>query len=411
MKKKFSLVISLLLILSLVTPVFAADEQEVTVYVDGDLIEFADNHPIIEKGTTLVPVRPFFGALGLEVDWDDDTWTVTGHSDLFTIAIDVGQDVALINGQEVVLPATPRIINGVTYVPLRFISELYGYEVEWEGDTQTIYITSFGSKGFLWKTEYGDNHVYLLGSIHIGNEEMYPLHSSIIDALYDSDYLVVEVDLTELDEEYGEMIQQLGMYQDGTTLRDNISEDTYNKLEAVLEEYYIPIEFMEEFKPWFIENMLAMLILEEAGYSADYGIDINLMLLALALDIPILELESMEFQMSLMAEYSADRQEQILLSLLEEYDQAEEIIRELVDMWKDGDEDQLLAIILSDEEWPEEEHIMHDRNLNMFEQVEAFLSDEDTALTYLVVVGAAHMLGETGLVTLLLENGYEVERQ
>lgn len=411
--KKFILLLSLAMMLTLVTPVWAAEEdQMLSVIFEDDFIDFADHEPIIEKGVTMVPVRPLFNALALEVGWDGNTRTVTGSSEHFTVVIEIGNDKAIINDEEIKLPVTPRIINGATYVPLRFISEQFGLSVGWLADAYTVIISSFGGYGFLWKTEHGNNTVYLLGSIHIGDEEMYPLHSTAQVAFFTSDYLVVEVDITAIsEEEHVQLMQELGMYQDGTTIQDHLSAETYNKLEEVLAEHDLTVEVVEQFKPWVVMSTIQTLAYANAGYYSEYGIDINLIMLALEFDLPIIQLETLESQFNIFADLTPEMQEQALLETLAEYEQADVIVEELVAMWKNGDQEGLLAIT-EETEGDEQfnEMFLHDRNHNMFEQIEAFLNDEEGA-TYLVVVGAAHMLGESGLVTLLQNNGYEVERQ
>jgi len=106
-----------------------------------------DVPPVIEEGRTLVPLRAIFEALGAEVDWDGDTKTVTATKGAITISLTIGEKTAYKNGGAVVLDVPGRIIEGRTLVPLRFVSEALGAEVEWEASTRTVTITSGESSG------------------------------------------------------------------------------------------------------------------------------------------------------------------------------------------------------------------------------------------------------------------------
>ena len=57
----------------------------------------------------------------------------------------------------------------------------------------TIFSISLFSKSFIWEVSDGDSKIYLLGSVHIASEEMYPLASAIEDSYKKSDALVLEV--------------------------------------------------------------------------------------------------------------------------------------------------------------------------------------------------------------------------
>lgn len=112
----------------------------IKVYVGGQRLTF-DVPPAIESGRTLVPMRAILEALGAAVEWDGTTRTVTATKQGVTIALTIGQEVALVNGRPVNLDVPARIIEGRTLVPLRFLSENLGETVTWDGNARTIKIT------------------------------------------------------------------------------------------------------------------------------------------------------------------------------------------------------------------------------------------------------------------------------
>lgn len=110
------------------------------IILDDKAIVF-DVPPIIENDRTLVPLRAIFEALGANVIWDDPTQTVTATKEGTEIKLTIGGQTYK-NGTPVTLDVPAKIINDRTMVPLRFVSEALGAKVNWNGETETIYITS-----------------------------------------------------------------------------------------------------------------------------------------------------------------------------------------------------------------------------------------------------------------------------
>lgn len=111
------------------------------VYTDKKQIPFSVE-PTIKDGTTLVQLRPLFESLGIELDWNASTNTVTGTKGASTFSLTIGQRTATVNGNEVELALPGRLENGHTLVPLRFVGEATGAIVGWHDETRTISIFS-----------------------------------------------------------------------------------------------------------------------------------------------------------------------------------------------------------------------------------------------------------------------------
>ena len=104
-------------------------------------IEF-DQIPVIEEGRTLVPLRAIFEAIGAEVDWDDNTKTVTVKKDGTEISLTIDDKTAVKNGEKVELDVPAKIVNGRTLVPVRFIADCFGVDVDWDGVMQKVSLTT-----------------------------------------------------------------------------------------------------------------------------------------------------------------------------------------------------------------------------------------------------------------------------
>lgn len=109
----------------------------VKVVVDGYPLSL-DVSPVVERGRVLVPLRPIFEALGAQVSWDKKTKTVAAIRGARSVRLTVGQAVAYRNGVAVSLDVPAGIKKGRVLVPLRFVSEALGAEVNWNPVTSTV---------------------------------------------------------------------------------------------------------------------------------------------------------------------------------------------------------------------------------------------------------------------------------
>lgn len=120
---------------------FRIAKSGIDVTIEGLPVAF-DQKPLLVEGSLLVPFRPVFEKLGLTVHWDDSSATVLGTKPGTQIKLEIGSQEAEVNGQPVPLAATPQIIGGSTYVPLRFIGEATGLQVEWDGVDREVRVGS-----------------------------------------------------------------------------------------------------------------------------------------------------------------------------------------------------------------------------------------------------------------------------
>jgi hypothetical protein len=114
------------------------------VKVNGNKVSFPDGQPIIKDSRTLVPIRFISEALGYDVNWDATTRTaVIGEN---KILLPIGSNTATVNGISVSVNVPAQLIGtgmeARTYVPLRFISENLGCTVDWFSANRSIIINA-----------------------------------------------------------------------------------------------------------------------------------------------------------------------------------------------------------------------------------------------------------------------------
>lgn len=130
-----------MLLSCIISSTIFADEQPITVYVNGQALEF-DVKPVTEDDRTLVPMRAIFEALGAEVDWNEQTETVIAVKGELTIELTIHTNSMVKDGKEIPLDVPARLIDSRTMVPIRAISEGLGAQVEWREETRTVTITT-----------------------------------------------------------------------------------------------------------------------------------------------------------------------------------------------------------------------------------------------------------------------------
>lgn len=130
----------------LVISVFADDG--IKVMLNGNQIQF-DVQPQIINNRTLVPMRAIFESLGATVTWNETLKSVDATLGKKTITIFTTVPTAISYGKVYTLDVTPIIINGRTMIPLRFVSEALGANVNWNDEKRQVDInttTAIGSR-------------------------------------------------------------------------------------------------------------------------------------------------------------------------------------------------------------------------------------------------------------------------
>ena len=282
----------------------------------------------------------------------------------------------------------------------------------------------------------GDNgqEMWLLGTIHVGDERTAYLPQEIYDAFAASDALALECDTEAFDEqmeeddELSDKVSDLYFYDDGTTIADHIDEELYTKALKYVKatgNYNMNAEYM---KPsiWSqgIENFFMR---QGQTLTSEQGVEERLTKLAHEQEKPILEVESSLFQIEMLTSWSEELHEELLAGSVE-YTGADYFagVNELFEMWCQGDE-AVLREYLSDEvdtsDWTEEElaeyeaqkelmeeyntAMSYDRNDGMLAKAIEYLESGDVVF---YAVGLAHLLNDyNGLVDTLREAGYTVE--
>lgn len=276
----------------------------------------------------------------------------------------------------------------------------------------TLFAAETGDKHFLWKVESESTSGYLFGSVHAGDESLYPLSPVIEEAFEASDLLIIEADVFSISPaEMQTLTLSKALYTDGRTLPEMLSNDQMKKLRTKLKEYGLTADRFSMFRPWFVAITITALGLKDLGISEEYGIDRYFYQKAEG-NKDIQGLETPRFQIELFAGMSEEEQLLMLEYSFEEIENLEESFDKMLNSWRTGDVDELEEILLKTRrEEPRLERLFRvlfdDRNFSMSDSLEVYLGQ---GRPFFAVIGAGHLVGEVGIIEILKDRGYSLEQ-
>ena len=143
MKKMFALMLAAIMMLAGAGSYCrAAAETEVSVWFEGERIIFPDAQPVHTGTRVLIPVRGFFEKIDVTVDWNSVSRTVIIKDDSREIMMEADNRAVLNNGVVEYLDCSVIIRSNRAFVPIRYISESFGYDVKWDGKTKSVHVSS-----------------------------------------------------------------------------------------------------------------------------------------------------------------------------------------------------------------------------------------------------------------------------
>jgi len=278
-----------------------------------------------------------------------------------------------------------------------------------------LFTLGLEARSLLYKASSEQSTVYILGSIHLAKPDFYPLDKSIERAYEQSDILVVELDpdTANAAQVMKTTMQRLGRYPQGKSLKSELSRETYRALEAYTAKVGLPLDALEQLRPWVVMLQLSVTEMLRLGYAPEFGIDRHFLEKAKREQKPVMELETVEEQMALLSRDDSDYQDRLLHYSLASMEEIEPMLEKLSVSWQKGDAKSMEKMfLLSLQDDPDLKEVYDDlvtkRNHRMTEKILSFLkTDRD----YFVVVGAGHVIGREGIAALLAKEGFEITQQ
>lgn len=268
-----------------------------------------------------------------------------------------------------------------------------------------------------WQVESGSRpggRAWLLGSVHAGTPDL-RFDPAVENAFSASQALVIEADIASAagKDAFGFVQRMLEMatLPEGQTLDQLLPPPTWEKLADFLRYRGQPVEPVRRFEPWLVMTMVTSYLFAEAGLPAEGGVDLRFVSRAEG-RLPIVALETPEFQLSLLDSLPLEVQARMLGEVLDKQAETGAVSTRLYDAWRLGDlsliEAETLAPGRADPKLRDfHERMYLERNRAMAGRIDELLREERV---WFVVVGAGHMVGSEGIPALLSERGHRVAR-
>ncbi len=274
-------------------------------------------------------------------------------------------------------------------------------------------------KCMMWTAKSKTATVYMVGSLHKGRPEMYPLPAEMEDAFAKAKLLVEEIKPDEAvdPEDPGDELWRRMHYTDGETLPSHLTADQWADVKSACELVEMPGagSDLETMKPESLCLCLECLVGKkerQAGKAAAVnppGIDNYFADAAKKRNLPIEAFETLTFQMDLLLGTSNKIGLRNLLSKVAQIRGAPVKTNDSVAVWSSGDVDSLSkeAADLAKEYPGWSRHALFDRNSRMADKIEQYLQGDKTVF---VVVGCLHYAGDRGIVQLLRDDDVDVQQ-
>ena len=269
---------------------------------------------------------------------------------------------------------------------------------------------------YLWRIESPTSTVFVAGSVHILKPSLYPLPAAFEAAFASADTLVVEVNVGAIDPmELQAKTMSYATLPDGKRIQQVLPAELAGELAEALLRYGVPMAQVETLKPAFLMNQIVLLRLTSLGYQGEYGVEQHY--LRQLGNRRLLELESLDDQLSLLFNQPMDLQQQLLIDTLAQAAEIEPLVAGMIGAWFGGDDATFMEMFEAqsgDSELTRRftEQLLDQRNLGMTDKIEGYLDSgsPDARNTYFVLVGAAHLIGDEGIIALLEERDIAAER-
>ena len=263
---------------------------------------------------------------------------------------------------------------------------------------------------FLWEVRSPTATVYLVGGLHSGKADFYPMDPAIEGAYAKSKLVAVEADITNQ-----AAIQdaiQAARFQLPDTLERHITPALAQNVTRLAKEMGLDVDQILGAQAWLAMSRFSSADLESVGFESRFGTDAYFLARAKRDRKKVIELETVSSQFALLNSLSDSDQDAMLEETIDSIESLENIgsFLDMVDAWRAGDLECFAHLVASSfDAHPNKEMLMEklfgERNRMMADKIELLLKSKSPVF---IVVGAGHLVGEDSIPLLLRRKGFEV---
>lgn len=262
----------------------------------------------------------------------------------------------------------------------------------------------------VWKVVKGENQLFIGGTLHVLSQSDYPLPAAFENAYRQSAILVFEADMQKLQSpEFQQLLRSKVVYTDGRSLKTVLSKTTYQKLNQHMSSRGLPMASFEHLKPGMMAITLTMMELQRLGFVGT-GVDQFFNLRAMKDRKTIGQLETAEEQLAFLSTMGDGREDAMIAHTLRDLKKLPQLMASLKAAWRQGNRSKLkeLAITPVKKDFPKVyRKLFVQRNRDWIPKIETLLKTKEVEF---ILVGAAHLVGEEGILAQLSARGYTIQQ-
>ena len=267
------------------------------------------------------------------------------------------------------------------------------------------------AKSPVWKVSKDGHHLFIGGTIHLLTKADYPLPSAFDTAYNNSELLVLEADLEKLKtpELQQEVIKKI-MYSGGQDISQHLKPETMKALQDHLASRGVPKESLNKLKPGMLSVTLTLIELQRLGLVGS-GVDEFYSLKALNENRKIEHLETAIDQLDFLSTMGEGSENELIEHTLSDLESMPTLLNTIKNAWKEGDISELKRVASDPmkDRFPKiYDSLLVKRNNHWLPKIEKMVETEEVEL---VLFGALHLVGESGILSQLKAHGYKIENQ
>lgn len=269
------------------------------------------------------------------------------------------------------------------------------------------YACNAWAESSVWKVQKNGHTLYLAGTSHVLRDQDFPLPAEFDIAYQAADHLIFETDIGAMEQaDTQRKLMEAAIYQDGSTLKDHLSEKSWKMLEAYCNKNGIPLGMLATLRPSMATTVLLIQKLTQLGVG-EQGVDQFYYAKAMKDGKTTGALESVETQIDILMHMGEGHENEFITYSLEDMNTIEQDFTMLVNAWRSGNTQGLEKMMLKNLTVMPDlyQTMLVDRNNSWLPIIEQHANANQTTL---VLVGAAHLVGKDGILQNMQRRGYKI---
>ncbi len=273
-----------------------------------------------------------------------------------------------------------------------------------------LLVAGLAAESSVWKVSRNGRTLYLGGTCHYLRAADLPLPPEFDAAFARASVVCFETDLAQLQSpETQQTLLAQALFTDGMKLSDTLSPEAWQAVQGWAAKAGLPAAQLQSFKPWMVMMTIMGVELQRLGFTPE-GVDQQFQRKAVAARKRLAQLETVEEQIGFVTNLGAGQESDLIVATLADLARLPAVLRDTVAAWRVGDLEKLDAMLSAEmrRDYPGvHATLISNRNQAWLPKLETMLAGEPTEF---VLVGAAHLAGDDGLIALLRRKGCRIEQ-